>query len=151
MAVSHAHGLKKPTGGRKRKSRTKRKHELGSLPTNPSIAEKKAKKTQRGMGGNTKVKLKRIDVANVYDPASKKHQVVKIRTERENPANRNFPRRNILTKGAIIETEIGAARITSRPGQHGVVNAVLIGEAKPVAPKATKPAVEPDSVEEKAK
>ncbi|RLF79472.1 30S ribosomal protein S8e, partial [Thermococci archaeon] len=45
------------------------------------------------------------------------------------PANRQYVRRNIITKGAIIQTEIGKAIVTSRPGQDGVVNAVLIKEA----------------------
>ncbi|MFA7072263.1 MAG: 30S ribosomal protein S8e, partial [Methanoculleus sp.] len=31
-----------------------------------------------------------------------------------------------LTRGAIIRTDIGRARIVSRPGQDGVVNAVLL-------------------------
>jgi len=44
----------------------------------------------------------------------------------ENPANRHFVRRNILTKGTIIETVKGKAKITGRPGQEGMVNAVLI-------------------------
>ena len=35
-------------------------------------------------------------------------------------------RRNILTKGAIIETDAGKAKITNRPGQEGTVNAVLV-------------------------
>jgi len=43
-----------------------------------------------------------------------------------NPANINYVRRNLLTKGAIITTDLGRARIVSRPGQDGVVNAVLI-------------------------
>jgi small subunit ribosomal protein S8e len=51
---------------------------------------------------------------------------VALKTEKENPANRNFARMNILTKGAIVDTEVGSIRITSRPGQHGLVNAVLL-------------------------
>jgi len=35
----------------------------------------------------------------------------------------------LLTKGALIETEIGLARVTSRPGQDGVVNAVRVEES----------------------
>lgn len=31
-----------------------------------------------------------------------------------------------MNKGAIIETKIGKARITSRPGQSGTINAILI-------------------------
>ncbi|MEM5832609.1 MAG: 30S ribosomal protein S8e, partial [Candidatus Aenigmatarchaeota archaeon] len=37
-----------------------------------------------------------------------------------------YERRKIITKGAIIKTEIGLAKVTSRPSQHGVVNAILI-------------------------
>jgi small subunit ribosomal protein S8e len=44
----------------------------------------------------------------------------------ENSANRNYVQRNFLNKGAIVQTELGAARVTSRPGQDGVVNVVLL-------------------------
>ncbi|MCK4518463.1 hypothetical protein KAT92_06805 [Candidatus Babeliales bacterium] len=44
----------------------------------------------------------------------------------ESAANRHYTREDIITKGTIIETEAGKARVTSRPGQDGVVNAVLI-------------------------
>jgi len=40
----------------------------------------------------------------------------------------DFVRRKIITKGAIIKTELGLAKVTSRPSQDGVVNAVLIEE-----------------------
>jgi len=64
--------------------------------------------------------------ATVSDRSSGKAQKVKIETVEENGANPNYVRRNLLTKGAIIRTEIGRARIVSRPGQDGVINAVLI-------------------------
>jgi small subunit ribosomal protein S8e len=51
---------------------------------------------------------------------------VKILRFESNEASKDLNRRHILTKGAIIETELGTAKITSRPGQHGVLNAVLI-------------------------
>jgi small subunit ribosomal protein S8e len=47
-------------------------------------------------------------------------------TEVENPANKNYIRRNILTRGAVVMTELGKAKITSRPGQDGEVNAILV-------------------------
>ena len=68
----------------------------------------------------------RIDNFNVFDKKSGKAKLVEIKTVVENPANRNFVRRNILTKGAIVETELGKAKITSRPGQQGFLNAVLL-------------------------
>ena len=43
-----------------------------------------------------------------------------------NQASKDINRRHILTKGAVIETELGKARITSRPGQDGQLNAILI-------------------------
>jgi len=46
----------------------------------------------------------------------------------DNESNKHYIRRNILSRGGIVSTEIGNARITSRPGQDGVVNAVLIKE-----------------------
>jgi len=44
----------------------------------------------------------------------------------ESPSNVNYIRRNIMTKGSLIKTEKGVARITSRPGQEGSLNAVLL-------------------------
>jgi len=125
MSVTHARDLRKPTGGRKRRGRDKQKAELGSLPTNTTIGETE-KSLKRTRGGNHKIRTKYINKANVFDPKTKKYQVVALKTEKENPANRNFARMNILTKGAVVDTEIGSIRITSRPGQHGVVNAVLL-------------------------
>ena len=44
----------------------------------------------------------------------------------ETPSNRFFARQNILTKGTIVETNKGKARITNRPTQEGVVNGILV-------------------------
>jgi small subunit ribosomal protein S8e len=44
----------------------------------------------------------------------------------ENESDPNYVRRNILVKGAIIETDKGRVRITSRPGKDGVINGVLV-------------------------
>jgi len=79
-------------------------------------------------GGNTKVRLLRCDFANVSDPRSGVTRKVRILNVVENPANPHFKRRNIVTRGAIVETELGRAVVTSRPGQDGVVNAKLLEE-----------------------
>lgn len=84
------------------------------------------KKFQRTHGGNTKVKLQRTQYVNVSTGEGTTR--TKVLSVADNEANRHFVRRNIITKGAIIETEIGKARVTSRPGQDGVVNAVLVEE-----------------------
>ncbi len=106
-------------------SRKKRKREIGREFLEPTIGPRKLIKV-RVRGGNYKLRLLSADYANVFDPRTGKASKVKIISVVENPANPHFSRRNILTKGAIIETEIGRARVTSRPGQNGVVNAILI-------------------------
>ena len=128
MAQWHGRSLKKPSGGRIRLARKKRKREMGRDFIEPKLGEPKVVKL-RVRGGNQKLRLLSTNVANVTDPKTGKTTKVKILGVVENPANRHFVRRNILTKGALIETEIGKARITSRPGQDGVINAVLV-EAK---------------------
>ena len=75
-------------------------------------------------GGSSRLALVSSNYANVT--MGKKTVKVKIKTVLENPASRHFVRQNILSKGAIIETEKGKARITSRPSKDNVVNAVLV-------------------------
>jgi len=60
------------------------------------------------------------------NPKTKKASVTDLKTILESPANRHFVRRNIITKGAVIETPNGKAKVTNRPSQEGFVNAVLI-------------------------
>ena len=42
----------------------------------------------------------------------------------------SYVRRNIITKGAIVKTEAGLVKITSRPGQDGTLNGILVEEKK---------------------
>lgn len=116
---------RKVTGGRYIAHRGKRKFEVGHAPTHTSIAKQKLKKV-RTKGGSEKIRVLMADVANVYDPKTKKFAKAKIKTVKDNPADMHYVRRNIITKGAIIETELGNARVTSRPGQDGTINAILI-------------------------
>ncbi|MEM0457730.1 MAG: 30S ribosomal protein S8e, partial [Sulfolobales archaeon] len=84
------------------------------------------REVERVRGGNIKVRVRRALYANVLDRKTMKTQKVKIKAILESHANREFARRGIIVKGTIIETEIGRAKVTSRPGQDGVVNAVLL-------------------------
>ena len=126
MAISQARPRRKQTGALYKDYRKKKKHELGRLPSLTKLSKKRAVKI-RTRGDNRKIRLLSIDTANLFNPKTKKYEQVKIKTILENPANRHFVRRNIMTKGCIIDTEKGKAKITSRPGQDGVVNAVLVG------------------------
>ncbi|MDD2666428.1 MAG: 30S ribosomal protein S8e [Methanocellales archaeon] len=116
---------RKATGGRLRSTRSKRKHEMGRDSVEAHIGPIKRLKL-RVMGGGEKISLHRGDVANVTDPKTGKTQVVEIQTVDANPANQHYVRRNILMKGAVIRTKLGKAKINNRPGQDGIVNAVLI-------------------------
>lgn len=125
MALTNRRPRRKSSGGRYIDNRHKKKRELAGRPTLTGLGARKSV-IRRVRGSSTKTRLLRSDVANVYDPKSKKYFKVAIKTILENPANRHFVRRNIMTKGTIIETEKGKARIVSRPGQENTVNAVLI-------------------------
>ena len=123
MAITQTRSKRKVTGGIYLDYRKKRKYELGREPRETKVAPVRKKKFDC-LGGNVKIGLLSADVANVFD--GKKYSKVKIKQVLENKANRHFVRRNIINKGAVIETEIGKARVTSRPGQEGGINAVLI-------------------------
>lgn len=116
---------RKPTGGRRVAYRGRRAYELDEYPAETLLGGTKIVK-KRVRGGNVKLVLRSISHANLYDPSAKKVTKVKIIRVAKNPANRDYNRRGIITKGAIIETEAGRAKVTSRPGQDGVVNAVAI-------------------------
>lgn len=113
------------TGGRVYLPRRKRLYEAGRAPTATRVGPAKTQ-LHRQKGGSYKLRLSHADTANIYNPKTKKYVKATITIVSENKANRNFVRRNVMTKGAIIETSAGKARVTNRPGQEGQINAVLI-------------------------
>lgn len=127
MVVNQKRSKRKVSGGRYIKAEQKRLAQKGNIPTLTKLAETKIKQV-KSRGGNSKDRLIYADVANVFDKKANKYKKVKILNIVDNPANRNFVRRNIITKGTVMETEAGKAVVTSRPGQESVVNAVLISE-----------------------
>ena len=114
---------RKRTGGRRRPNHKKKKHELGDQPTETRLGETKLK-TVEARGNTEKVRAVTADTASVATDG----EVVAAEIEDvvENVSNPNYVRRNIITKGAVVETSEGRARVTSRPGQDGQINAVLI-------------------------
>jgi small subunit ribosomal protein S8e len=82
--------------GKKYKRFRKKRKRELERPTMDTVIGDDKKKEQRTLGGNT------------------------------NAASKDLNRRHILTKGAVVETELGNAKITSRPGQHGTLNGILI-------------------------
>lgn len=125
MALTSRRSKRKPSGGRYHDARKKRVFEVRNLPVLTKLGEKRVK-VVRGVGGNKKLRMVSADTVNVYDPKAKKYSQEKIKTIVENNANRHYVRRNIMTKGAVVETGKGKVRITSRPGQTGSLHGVLV-------------------------
>ncbi|MFU8866994.1 30S ribosomal protein S8e [Natronococcus sp.] len=114
---------RKRTGGRLKNVRKRRKNELGRLPTETQVGEPRFRVVDV-RGSNTKTRALATNVASVNEGGET--VTAEIEDVVENDANPNYVRRNIITKGAVIETSEGQARVTSRPGQTGQVNAVLL-------------------------
>ena len=133
MAVWHGDLRKrKPSGGRRKRYRAKRKFESGSFPTETTLGEPKRKASRR-RGGNVKTRVASENHANVTDPTTGKTERVRILRVLRNPSNVDYDRRGVITKGAVLETPLGIAHVTSRPGQVGVLNAVLISKEEATA------------------
>jgi len=116
----------KITGGRRHPLRTRRKYETDRYPNEP-INGAQVTITRRVRGNNRKTALKTIDFVNLStgDAKVKKTKIIKVL---ENATNNDYKRRGIITKGAILEIQEGKCRIVSKPGQNGIVNAVLLKE-----------------------
>ena len=125
MAIWQGSSLRKPSGARSRRNKNKRNAEFGRNPAETRIGDE-VKKEIVARGNCTKTRATVAKRINVIDPKDNSSKNVEMLTVLENGANSHFVRRNIITKGAIVETEIGKAKITSRPGQKGIVNGVLI-------------------------
>ncbi len=85
--------------------------------------EFKVKKVS-GRAGIEKTKLVKAALVNVSDPETGKTEKLEILDVVSNPAKADYNRRGVITKGTIIRTEKGLARIISRPGQTGSLNGV---------------------------
>lgn len=124
MARSTQRSNRKASGGRYISNRGKKLHELAGYNSMTRISENEKRKTIRTQGGNTRRVLLTANQINIA--VKGKVQKVEVTNVIENTANPNLVRRNILTKGAVVETKLGKARITSRPGHDAVVNGVLL-------------------------
>lgn len=112
------------TGGKRRgKQRDKKLAHYGREFTSTKVATEEIKKKVRGRGATHKIKLKKAVYVNVLgEKGVKKAKIISV-LESNNP---EYVRRNIVTKGAILNTEIGKVKVTNRVGQDGIVNGILI-------------------------
>ena len=125
MTIYQGKSTKKFTGGKLRRNHSKRRYELGREPSFTKVGDTE-RRSLRTMGGNRKLLLLKEQYANIYNPENKTTKKLKILTVKENNADPHYVQRNIMNKGTIISTDEGNAEITSRPGQDGIINAVLI-------------------------
>jgi len=117
---------KKISGGKYIKNRKKKRYELPgqNIIARLSESEKEKRKTKRVRGGNVKIAILQAKI--VYISQKGKTKKATIKNVAETPSNRFLARQNIITKGTIVETDMGKVRITNRPTQDGVLNGILI-------------------------
>ncbi|MEM0149646.1 MAG: 30S ribosomal protein S8e [Candidatus Micrarchaeaceae archaeon] len=116
---------KKLGNGKKvRKFRDKRRSEIGNYFAATKLSQSSAAARTRKRGGSLGIKLKHAAFANVLTKAG--YKKAKITEVIESKDNKNFARQNIITKGTLINTELGKAVVLNRPGREGAINARLV-------------------------
>jgi len=125
MALWQGNSRRSKTGRRIRYAKGKRKFEIGKEQHLTTIGSPK-QKAVRTKGDNKKIRSLTTNSAYIVDKKTGKTTKPEITSVVENSANIHYNRRNIMNKGAIINTKLGKAKVTSRPGQSGTINAVLI-------------------------
>ena len=125
MSLWQGNSVRKPSGGRLIRSRGKRRFEVAPEDAETKLG-KHSQKLIRTKGAHQKVKLLATDSISVMDAKTGKAAKATIKGVTENAANIHYVRRNILTKGAIVETSLGKVKITSRPGQSGSLSGIKV-------------------------
>jgi small subunit ribosomal protein S8e len=116
---------RKISGGRYIKRMKKKKHSLPKQGKIVKLSENEKRKTKRVRGGNKKSYLLRAKFVNIQEKG-KKSKKAEIKNVLETPSNKFLARQNILTKGTIVQTDLGKVKITNRPAQESMINGVLI-------------------------
>ncbi len=106
------------------KFRDKKRSEIGNYFSATKLYEKNVTKETRHRGGEKRRVLKRAGFVNLLTKEG--YKKVQIKGVLESKDNRNFARQNILTKGTVINTELGKAIILNKPGREGNINAKLL-------------------------
>jgi small subunit ribosomal protein S8e len=114
---------RKDSGGRYKRPKKRRLTGRQGQERTVKLGETKTKVLKTRGGGNKLVSFLQ-NMANVM--SNGKSKKVEIKNVLETPSNTFLARQNILTKGSVIETDLGKAKITNRPSQEGSIQAVLI-------------------------
>ncbi len=118
--------VKRGTGKPRTEQNKKKRRFVGGPHPLPKVGTVDRRKTIAGRGSTCKQKALTLAFANVRTRQGMKK--VKVLNVLETPSNRHYARKNALTKGTIVQSEIGKIRVTNRVGQDGVINAILIEE-----------------------
>jgi small subunit ribosomal protein S8e len=124
MVAIHGKSKRSRSGAKIVGYRKKRKYEMGRFPIETRVGQIRMK-VVRTKGGGSKLKLFSTTFVNVVDPATSVTKRVKIERVLKNYSSVDYDRRGIITKGTLLATELGKVRVTSRPGQHGILNGIL--------------------------
>jgi len=135
MAIIQGRSRRKSTGGRYHSFRDMRKFEYGREPTLTKMSDSIKRKIIEGRSNSLKVAVLRSNVANVLKDDGKfvMANILKVVSV---PANRNYQIRNFITRGTILDTDAGFAKVTSRPGRDGTVNAISVKKEVSVKKKS---------------
>ena len=118
---------RKHTGGSIKHTRNRRSDEKDSFSVDTLLGDHSVR-VKNSRGGNIKVSLVSDNSVNVIDKSNNSIKKVAITRVLKNPSNRDYERRRVITRGAILDTELGKVRVLSRPGQSGIINGILISE-----------------------
>lgn len=125
MSLWQGLSTRKPTGGRLILARKKRRFEIAPEDAETKLGDH-SQKLIRARGASQKIKLLSTSTINVTDQKTGKAKKATVKTVTENGANIHYVRRNIITKGAVVDTDLGKVKITSRPGQSGALSGILV-------------------------
>ena len=112
------------TGSKYKKARKKKLYEMPGQARIVKFGGERRKHLSI-RSGIKKVVLFKASVINVVTKDGKAKKA-EIKNVIETPSNKFLARQNILTKGTIVETELGKVRITNRPSQEGMVNGIVV-------------------------
>ena len=111
------------TGGKRRKIRDKKLAHYGGVFAATKVSDTEVRRKTRSRGGSRKNKLKKAAFVNVVTKNGvKKAKIIGV-LESHNP---EYVRQNVITKGAVLNTDIGKVKVTNRVGQDGIVNGIIV-------------------------
>ncbi|MGE4596021.1 MAG: 30S ribosomal protein S8e [Nitrososphaerales archaeon] len=118
---------RKHTGGLIKHTRSRRSDEKDTFSVDTLLGDHSVR-IKSSRGGNIKVSLVSDNSVNVIDKSTNTIKKISINRVLKNPSNRDYERRGVITRGAILDTELGKVRVLSRPGQTGIIDGILINE-----------------------